>query len=366
MRKRALFPFILFSAFLACFFCCAEESTDRIGEIMNGMTLREKVCQMILVTPEDLSGEERTLTFSPDRMSGFISDPFGGICIRGRNIASQEQILALNNAYASLSPAPFVITCEEGGTAGMVTGRLEKELWPSASALGRNDYYRFAVKMAGYLKDLGFTMNLSPMCDLAFSLTSRETQERCVSKDAGVAAAYAVQSIQGFRKCGVISVIKHFPGIGRADTPTHESLVTIDTPVKKLYENDLMPFRLAITSGAECVLVSEAVYSALDAEKPACLSETVIEKLLRDELGFDGIVMTDTLKSNALMEKYSEKEIAVTAVLAGADLLLLPAHPGKAADDIVQAVREGKMDEDRIDRSVEKILTLKLKYGILQ
>ncbi len=366
MTKRAALVFTLLFSFLAGFSCCAEENADKIREILSGMTLREKVCQMILVTPEDLSGEERTLTASTDQMSGFTADPFGGICIRGRNIASQEQLLALNVAYASLSPVPFVVACEEGGTAGTVTGRLENVLWPSASALDRNEYYRFALKTAEFLRNLGFTMNLSPMCDLALSATSRETEERCVSKDAGTAATYAVQSLQGFRTGGVISVIKHFPGIGRADTPTHESLVTIDTTAKKLYENDLMPFRLAIASGAECVLVSEAVYSALDADKPACLSELVIGKLLREEMGFTGIVMTDTLKSSALRERYSEKEIAVTAVLAGADLLLLPAHPGKAADYIVQAVRDGKMDEARIDWSVEKILGLKLKYGILQ
>lgn len=366
MTKRAALVLTLIASFLVCFSCRADEDFDRIGEILNGMTLREKVCQMILVTPEDLSGEERTLTFSPDQMSAFFSDPFGGICIRGRNIASKEQLLALNGMYATLSPAPFVIVCEEGGTAGTVTGKLEKELWPSASALDRNEYYRFALKTAEYLRNLGFTMNLSPMCDLAFSLTSRETEERCVSKDAGIAAVYAVQSLQGFRKGGMISVIKHFPGIGRADTSTHETLVTIDTSAKKLYENDLMPFRLAITSGAECVLVSEALYPALDAEKPACLSETVIGRILRSEMGFTGIVMTDTLKSSALRERYSEKEIAVSAVLAGADLLLLPAHPGKAADYIVQAVRDGQIDEARIDRSVERILRLKLKYGILQ
>lgn len=208
-------------------------------------------------------------------------------------------------------------------------------------------------------------MNLAPYADLSSSYTSAYLAADCFSSEADETAAFAYQFAEGMIENDVIPVYGHFPGIGATvNDPWHEKIV-INKEDDELYATDMLPFRQAIAAGMPCIMMSSARYPALDQSREACFSYTIVTGILRNEFGFDGIIITDYMNTDIIKEAYSAKESAALAIHAGCDMILMSSNPQNAVKAIEEAVKNGDISLERIDNSVLRILKIKLEYGII-
>ncbi len=321
------------------------------------MTLREKIGQMFLVS---FAGTELT-----EEMVLWMRElKIGGVVLLGDNVVSKEQtkklINALQKEVGSHVAAPlFIAVDQEGGEISRFkfSGyemRSEREVTNAALA------YDIALSRGKELRELGVTMNFSPVLDVSSS-TKDFIHDRTFEGDAGTVALYGKRMIEGYRDGGVASVAKHFPGHG--DTPI-DSHVTLPVTVRtaESWKMHLAPFESAIQAGVPVIMSAHLKVPFIDKKFPASLSNVILTDVLRNGLGFKGVIVSDDLGMGALTKNYAFSEIAVQAVAAGTDILLIihsPATYQKMFLAIEDAVERGIVSEDRIDESVTRILSLK-------
>jgi beta-N-acetylhexosaminidase len=188
--------------------------------------------------------------------------------------------------------------------------------------------------------------------------------DRAYSDDFEQAAELVAAAVEGFHEGGVACTLKHFPGHGDSSTDSHYGSVVIRKTLDELRAGELLPFKAGIDAGADAVMVGHLIVSDVS-EEPASFSYELVTGLLRQELGFNGVVMTDGLEMKAMADHYGIETIAVRVVQAGVDILLGPAEPEKAVQALLNAVESGELTEERINESVGRILTMKERWGIL-
>jgi len=185
-------------------------------------------------------------------------------------------------------------------------------------------------------------------------------EDRAFGSDAQTVGDMVANMVEGIEGTGVSSCLKHFPGIGSADEDTHDGRVEITKTLEEMRQTDFIPFKSGIEAGADFVMVSHVTASALDEDGvPSSLSEKVITDILREELGFEGVVITDALDMTAITDYYTPGEAAVKAVEAGADMLLMPEDFNEAYEALLAAVQDGTISEERIDESLRRIYRIK-------
>jgi beta-N-acetylhexosaminidase len=293
----------------------------------------------------------------------------GGVILFGGNVATAPQVRRLTGllraaAASTGQPAPLVAVDQEGG-------RVRRIGWAppvvSAVELGRLPLHR--VRDAGRatgraLRALGLDVDLAPVADVPLAPGSFvAAQERAFSADPDIAGAAAVAFARGLADAGVAATAKHFPGLGRARVTTDRAAVTIRAGRSRL-DADLEPFRRTVDAGVPLVMLSSAVYPALGAQ-PAAWSPAV-HRLLRDELGFRGVTITDALEPLAATRRMSPAEAAVHAAAAGTDLLLVTGPEGsdrRVLDALLAAARSGRLTRASLERSHARILALKRTLG---
>jgi beta-N-acetylhexosaminidase len=215
--------------------------------------------------------------------------------------------------------------------------------------------------MAAY----GFNLDFAPVADVWSNPENTVIGKRAYSDNYEQAAELVGTAADGFHAGGVLCTLKHFPGHGDTAEDSHYSSAYVKKSLEELEKEEFLPFESGISHGADFVMVGHLIVPDVD-EAPATLSKTFIEDILRGELGFQGIVITDALQMSALAGNYSSEEIAVRAVQAGNDMLLEPADFKTSVQALEQAVVSGTITEERIDQSVARILSCKLKAGIVQ
>lgn len=365
-RVLSLCAVLLLLPVLAC--GEGENTQAEVAEILSRMTLREKICQMIIVSPEALSSSDRVVSFDAQAREEFELYPFGGMLIYGKNIENKEQLSAYTGALSSLSPAPFILAEEEGGEVSRVAWKLglQGEDFPENIAAGNNPAMLYAAgkNIGGYLRETGFNMNLSPVADLTSVYEVDELLGRTSSSRPDSAAVIVQQYAAGMTEAGIIPVYKHFPGLGSENIDSHEVIPRIDKADDELYSEDILPFRAGIESGIPCIMMSNAIYTQLDRKEPACFSSHIIKDILRGELGFEGVIMTDAQDVPAIRDAYTEEDAIIKAISAGCDIILMPRDPQKAVYVIEKAVSSGIISEEQINESAGRIISLKLASGI--
>lgn len=341
----------------------ADETESRVREIMSEMSLRDKVWQMIMVYPEDITGSA-TITDLEVIADALNRCPAGGFCFSGENIESSQQLLSLtqNIRYASNIGA-FIGLDEEGGKVA----RLSYALGVTTDFLPMFTYreggtevaYSNARTIGSDISSFGFNLNFAPVADVWTNPENTVIGERAYSTDAAEAAQLVASAVQGFRDSGVISTLKHFPGHGHTSEDSHHASAFSGKTLDELRECELLPFRSGMEAGAGMIMTAHVILDEIDPDTPATLSEPIITGLLRSELGWDGVVITDAFQMNALAN-YEQTEAVIAAINAGCDIILCPHDPEAA----VRAITEN-ISEERIDESVYRILSLKLEYGII-
>lgn len=346
-----------------------EEREQQIQALLDGMTLHEKICQLFVVHPETLAGTAPVLSVDAS-MARVLSDwPVGGFLFDRTNMTGQQQVADLMQDLQDMSEIPLILTCDEEG--GRVN-RLMKAVGTtyigpmlSYENAGTETAFINAKTIASDLLSCGLNVDLAPVADVWSNPDNTVIGDRAYSTDFALAADLVAAAVEGFHAGGAACTLKHFPGHGDTSADSHYGSVYVYKTLEELRQGELLPFQAGIDAGADAVMMGHLILPELDSE-PAPFSYPIVTGLLRGEMGFDGVVITDSLEMQAMTDHYGSGEIAVRAVQAGVDLLLCPADLTEAAAALEQAVADGTLTEARIDESVRRILTLKQEQGMLQ
>lgn len=343
-------------------------------------TLDERAEKIInSMSPEQMAGQLMMVGFNGLEPDYYISRMInlrhiGGVILFSRNIEGPVQVAKLNNQLQSMSVADkglplFIAVDQEGGKISRFEDIIT--LFPGPSQLGElgspDTVELVAADTAAELGAMGVNVNLAPVIDVG--RRDSVMAGRVYASDPDLVAKLGVAAVTGYKKGGIISCVKHFPGLGRSILDTHNGAVEIKADLASLREVDLLPFRKAINENVEMVLVDHALYPALDSENPSTISNSVQTSLLREELGYTGLILSDDLEMGAVTVQDSVGSFAVKAIKAGTDVVLVCHTSEKQKevyDSILEAIGNGEISEQRLKESLKRIITLKLKYKIDQ
>lgn len=349
--------------------------TQQAVDFVAGMTLEQKIAQMFVITPEALTGYPNVTAAGDTTKTCYQQKPVGGIIYMEENLLGSEQTTKMLTDMQAIAeettglPA-FLSVDEEGGT---VTRIAKNE------AFGVNDVGNMSeigasgdtskagqagVTLGTYLKALGFNVDFAPVADVLTNPDNTVIGTRSFGSDPQTVADMVSAELQGLQSQGVYGVVKHFPGHGGTAGDSHEAAVTLDKGIEDLMAAELVPFERAVQDGVSFVMVGHiSVPSVVGDDTPASLSQMMVSSVLREQLGYDGIVITDALNMGAVTGNYSSDQAAVLAVNAGVDMLLMPQDYEAAYNGLLAAVQEGTISEERIDESVVRIVRVKLSLG---
>lgn len=344
------------------------EPSDQLRELLDGMTLREKICQMFVVFPSDLTGTEKVTQADETIRQALEQYPVGGLLYDASNMVSRDQVREMLENTQSFSKLPLILTCdEEGGRVARLMNTVgTTNIGPmlNYAHLGPDAARTNAQTIARDMVSCGFNTDLAPVADVWSNPENTVIGDRAYSQDFAQAAELVPAAVEGFHLGGTACTLKHFPGHGDTREDSHSGAAYVDKTLEQLRQEELLPFRAGIDAGADMVMLGHLTVRELDSE-PAPFSHRIVTGLLRDELGFSGVVITDSLKMKAVTDRYSSAEAAVRAVQAGVDLLLCPEDLDAAVEGLVRAVESGGISRERIDESVLRILNMKRARGIL-
>jgi len=340
----------------------------RANEIIDAMTEREKICQLFIVYPEHVAGVPRVTQSGELLAEGFSEYPVGGLVYSADSLVTSEQVKEMTAGAQKLSKLGlFICADEEGGTVNRLMHTIGTTyIGPMFSYrndgadTARNNARTIAADMAVH----GFNTNFAPVADVWSNPANTVIGSRAYSDDFAQAAELVAAAVEGFHEVGVLCVLKHFPGHGDTLADSHNTSAYVYKTEEQLMEQEMLPFISGIEAGADMVMIGHLTVEAIS-PVPATVSYDILTGLLRGKLGFDGVIITDGLEMSALTDLYSDGEIAVRCILAGADILLGPGDLGEAVSAIEAALDNGSLTLDRIEESVRRILAIKLKYGII-
>lgn len=346
-----------------------EEKPSLVDETLAGMTLHEKVCQMMFVTPEELTGEDGVTVAGDATRQALENYPVGGIVYFAKNLESQDQVKEMiDNSQKYSSIGLFVATDEEGGVVNRLMDTVGTTYIDSMYYYkndGDETAYENAYTIANDMSALGFNLDFAPVADVWSNPDNTVIGERAYSDDYAQAAELVGNAVKGFNDGGVMCTLKHFPGHGDTAEDSHYSSAYVHRTKEEIMADEMQPFRSGIEAGAEFVMVGHLIVPDID-EVPATLSYKIATGILRDELKFEGVAITDSFEMESIADNYSVDDAVVMSVKAGMDMILQPKDMASAVNSIEQAVADGELSEDRIDESVRRILTLKESRGLLK
>lgn len=338
----------------------------RAEELLAGMSLREKLCQLMIVRPEVLTGESPVTAAGETTRLALEQYPVGGLIYSVDNLVTQEQTREMIENTQSYSKIPLIISAdEEGGNVGRLMYKLGTTFIHSMYSykdMGEDTAYQNALTIGTDMVSCLFNTDFAPVADVWTNPANTVIGDRAYSDEFGQASELVAAAVRGFTESGVICCVKHFPGHGDTSTDTHEGAAAVDKSLEELRAGEFLPFEAGIEAGVDMVMVGHITVTAVD-DEPATISHEVITGLLREELGWDGVVVTDSLDMGALAG-YEIGEVCVKYLEAGGDIMLGIPDLAAALTALETAVTEGRLTEQRIDESALRVLMLKLSHGI--
>ena len=385
MKKRIRFLSVLLGATLAlsCIGCGTThntdstsqnipDKTDKVQQIVDSMSLEEKVAQLFLVQPEAIV-DIGTATAAGDATKQAINKtPVGGFVYFSDNLQSEQQVQDMLRNVQKYSedrlglPA-FLSVDEEGGTVARVasTGRFDVTDVGDMAKIGASGDVQQARQagetIGSYLSELGFNLDFAPDADVLTNPDNTVVKKRSFGSDPRVVSDMSLAVAQGLAQHQVYSVYKHFPGHGATAGDTHQGYAYTDKTLDELKQSELIPFENAIQNNAAFIMAAHISATRVTGDDtPASLSKTMITDILRGQMGYDGIVVTDAMNMGAVTEQYTSAQAAVKALQAGADLVLMPEDFQEAYQGVLDAVKDGTLTEQRINESVTRIVKVKV------
>lgn len=356
-----------------------EDAVTQAGELLSkraavsSLTLKQKVAQLFVVKPEAVKGSGVSLWVDDELWKLLVELPVGGVMLKDVNFVSPEQVRELTDGLQQCSRQGcglpmFISADEEGGTVVRIADKAafgvdDPGNMRTVGNKGDVDFAESEARRVGtYMRDLGLNLDFAPVSDITDDESSF-VYWRSFGGDPELVADMVAAEVRGFNAAGTLCTPKHFPGIGDARGDSHIESIFLDKSLDEMRKRELVPFVAAIEAGAPMIMVSHMTCNAVDATRPASMSPAVVNELLRKELGFEGVVITDGLNMAAVDELYDASELGVQALEAGCDLLLSPDDWRTCYEGILDAVKRGRLSEERIDESVARIMRLKERLG---
>jgi len=339
---------------------------DEVVEaIISEMTLEEKVAGLFIVTPEGITGVKTAVQAGDGTKKALEQYPVGGLIYYYKNIQSEEQIRKMIENSVSYCKYPmFIGVDEEGGDVARLAKALKlNNVGPMADIGNTGDTTKAydAMKTVGnYMTGYGFNLNFAPLADILYEGDNASLGDRAFGSDGTAVAGMVTAAMKGLEENGVTACIKHFPGVGDASEDTHNGLAVVDKTLDEMKQTDLLPFISAIENGANMIMVGHVSLPQIIGDNtPATMSKEVMTELLRSELGFNGVIITDAMNMTAITEYYGADEAAIRAFKAGADMVLMPEDFELAYEGVVEAVKNGTISEERINNSLKRVFRIK-------
>lgn len=346
--------------FITIFLLCNKEKELSI----DNMSLREKIGQMLMVYYNiDEVDEDLIKSLEENKPGGFI--------LTGANLISYDRTRKfISDLYKYGGKNMIVAVDQEGGSVQRLYDIKDKKATfiPNAYEIGKlNDKsvsYKIGNIIGTEVSSIGANAVFSPVLDIGDYKTSA-MGKRMISDDKDIVISNASEIYKGIIDNDVISIVKHFPGIGDTVDDTHDSKVSIvNKTYEELYNTDLQPFIKLINEGVEVIMVGHSSYPKITNDNlPASLSSVIVNDILRSELKFDGVVMIDAVNMGTISNNYSEKDIYVKAINAGVNMFIMPNGSKRVIDLIEKAVKSGEIDEKMIDDSAKRIVDLRNKIS---
>lgn len=342
--------------------------------MLESMSADEKLWQLFIATPESVTGVGTVVQAGDATKAALTEKPVGGLIYFSKNLRDRDQTIEMIKNSQSYVKIPLLVGVdEEGGTVSRVAsnsamGTTSFDSMATYGAAGdAAKVYDIGKTIGSELTALGFNLDFAPVADVVTNPKNTEIGSRSFSSDPAVAAKMVGSIVSGFKDAGILCTLKHFPGHGGTDTDSHNGLSVTTRTLDEMRQSELLPFQAGIDAGAPMVMVGHLSAEQLNdgADTPSDLSKTVVTSLLRGELGFDGVVVTDAQNMGAITDYYKPGEAAAKALEAGCDLVLMPADLQAAFDGVKAALESGELTQERVDESVLRVLTMKYDYGIL-
>lgn len=357
----------------------AQDAYEQAEKIMAGMTLEEKVGQMFLVDLYQLDSKrtlDGTIQSVTKRMGEAIRHyNIGGVYLTETNLKekkqSQKLIRDLQN-QAVTGGSLYVAVEEEGGGSNSISARVAGlnnigYIPPGqmAGSMLPRQVYQSGKNIGVELTKLGVNLNLAPVADIGDE-DNPEYLERCLGTESEQVSEMLENYVKGMRDGGLVVTMKYFPGIGNVPGDYTETVLENKDSLMSLRDNNFEVYQSGINAGADCVMVGNvAVTQVMEEKMPAFMSQDIVTKILREELNFDGVIMTSPFDDNVIRNCYTYEYATVQAVKAGCDIIVLPGELERCYEALLDAVKRGKVEEEIINTSVCRILQNKIQRGIL-
>ena len=346
---------------------------NEVQTILDNMTLEDKIAQLFILYPETLvSCVNRVTAAGEMTREAFDRRPVGGLIYMRQNLESREQVQTMLSDFQEISlsrtglPA-FLCVDEEGGKVTSVGGTeaLAIPRGEDMADIGARNHpeeaYQKGEFIGGYLSELGFNVDFAPVADVLSNPENTVVKKRSFGADPKLVTAMTAAFAEGLQSKGILGSYKHFPGHGATAGDTHKGYSYTDKTLEELKACELLPFIDGISRDIPMIMVGHiSLPKVIGDDTPASLSSYIMTDLLREELGYKGIIITDALAMKAVIDEYSSDEAAVRALEAGADILLLPEDFELAFQGVLQAVNEGRLSRERLDQSLQRIIRQKL------
>ena len=341
---------------------------EKLDEIVNAaievMPLEDKVAGLFLITPELLTGVRTVNKAGETTKTAFGKYAIGGVLLRTQNVKNKEsfQTMLTNMAEYSRYPLFFAVEEEGGNNAAFAKANYGTKTSTAKAIAATGDAanaYQAGVTIGTYLRELGITMNLAPVADLA-NVDKSVMAERSFGDDATTVSEYVLQMVKGYQEQGITPCVKHFPGMGSVTSDPEKGRVESSRSEADIWGSEIELFHKLTEAGVPMIMVGNMAIQSLTGDKTPCsLSDKVVTGILRQQLQYDGLVITDMLSDKAITDFYSSKEAAIMALKAGCDMILCPESFEEAYEGVLAAVKDGTISEDRVNDSLRRVYRIK-------
>ena len=342
-----------------------EVKTEYIQSMIDEMDAAEKAGQLIMADFRTNADGTGMTVLSDEAKEALREYYIGGVILFAENLDTKEQTQQLTYDLQAAAHIPlFIGIDEEGGLVSRLNkSNIEHEVFPPAAEM--EDVSWAGTSIGSSLGELGINVDFAPVADVNTNPDNPVIGTRAFSSDPQAAASKVAEFISAIQKMGVSACAKHFPGHGDTAMDSHLGETYVEHDMERLRSVEFVPFEQAITAGTDFIMAGHIkTPNATTDGLPATLSSEMLG-ILRNDLGFDGIIITDAMNMGAIVDAYGSGESAVMAVQAGVDMVLMPADLPEAAEALTEAIKKGVISEERVEDALWRILSLKYDKGIL-